>query len=241
MFAFDSSALLSAWEEASSGPPAHRAVTLLAAAWPETTAREWARLRIGARDGALLDLQDGMFGPSLEATASCPRCAELVELAFTTEQVRTPAPTAERLTVTREGYTIECRLPNSEDLLRLPRESVEAARTVLLARCIERAARGECAVAVEELPPGVLQAVVAEMAEADPQAEVRIAIACPECGHRWSMDFDIASYLWDEVRDWAHRLLRDVHALASAYGWSEREVLGLSAHRRRLYLDMVEG
>jgi hypothetical protein len=31
----------------------------------------------------------------------------------------------------------------------------------------------------------------------------------------------------------------DVHALASAYGWSEREILALSDTRRRLYLEMV--
>jgi hypothetical protein len=41
------------------------------------------------------------------------------------------------------------------------------------------------------------------------------------------------------VEDWASRLLLEVHALASVYGWSERDVLNLSPRRRRLYLDMV--
>ena len=241
MSAVDTSALLAAWEDAFFGPPVFRAITLLAAAWPATPAGEWARMRVGARDGALLDLQDRMFGPELETTAACAECGEQVELAFTTQQVRVAAPSAERLTVTRDDYTVHCRPPASEDLLELPRTSMEAARTMLLERCVERATRNGEPVAFDALPAHLLETLSEEMAKADPQAEVRIAIACPECNHRWSMDFDITSYLWTEVQDWAHRLLRDVHALACVYGWSEREVLSLSAHRRRLYLDMVEG
>ncbi|HUD55174.1 MAG TPA: hypothetical protein VMR02_08095 [Terracidiphilus sp.] len=37
----------------------------------------------------------------------------------------------------------------------------------------------------------------------------------------------------------ARRLLYEVHTLAAAYGWSEREILSLSAPRRALYLEMV--
>ena len=37
----------------------------------------------------------------------------------------------------------------------------------------------------------------------------------------------------------AGRLMRDIHLLASAYGWTEAEVLSLSAWRRQAYLDMV--
>ena len=35
-------------------------------------------------------------------------------------------------------------------------------------------------------------------------------------------------------------LLHDVDALARVYGWSEREVLGLSEERRRTYVGMAE-
>jgi hypothetical protein len=37
----------------------------------------------------------------------------------------------------------------------------------------------------------------------------------------------------------AKRLLAEVHLIASAYGWSEAEILGLSRARRDFYLDMV--
>jgi hypothetical protein len=53
------------------------------------------------------------------------------------------------------------------------------------------------------------------------------------------MVFDVVSYLWGEIEDWAERLLRDVHSLAAAYGWSERDIVGMSALRRRLYLELA--
>jgi hypothetical protein len=36
-------------------------------------------------------------------------------------------------------------------------------------------------------------------------------------------------------------LLRDVHTLASAYGWKEDEVLHLTPARRHAYLELVAG
>ena len=43
---------------------------------------------------------------------------------------------------------------------------------------------------------------------------------------------------WLEIDAWARRTLRDVHALASAYAWSERDVLALSPTRRTLYREL---
>jgi hypothetical protein len=51
--------------------------------------------------------------------------------------------------------------------------------------------------------------------------------------------FDIVSHLWTELDAWARRMLREVHALAATYGWSEAEILRMSATRRRAYLDLI--
>ena len=37
----------------------------------------------------------------------------------------------------------------------------------------------------------------------------------------------------------ASALMRDVHALATSYGWSEADVLDLSPRRRAVYLDLA--
>jgi hypothetical protein len=237
MSAVHASTLLTVWDEAVSEPPVKRALSLLSAAWPQTSRSEWACMPIGARDAALLDLQDGLFGSDIEATADCPKCGERAEISFTTSQIRTPLPSREALTLARDEYEIEFRVPTTEDLLDLPDDSPEAE---LLARCIHEArVRGQH-VSAKQLPAGISQAIVAEMSRADPQAEIGVSIDCPVCAHRWSMDFDITSYVWTELDDWARRLLREIHSLASAYGWSERDILEMSPRRRRLYAEMVE-
>jgi hypothetical protein len=50
---------------------------------------------------------------------------------------------------------------------------------------------------------------------------------------------DPVTFFWSELQATARRILLQVHTLASAYGWSEREILGLSDTRRSLYLQMV--
>ena len=65
-------------------------------------------------------------------------------------------------------------------------------------------------------------------------------LTCPACGHVWSAALDIAAYLWGELDDWAQDLLAQVHVLARHYAWSERDILTMSAVRRRFYLDLLQ-
>lgn len=77
--------------------------------------------------------------------------------------------------------------------------------------------------------------------QADPQANVQLNVSCPACSHQWQMTFDILSFFWTEISAWAQRILREVHVLASAYGWHEADVLAMSSMRRQCYLQMVGG
>ncbi|MGW7696705.1 T4 family baseplate hub assembly chaperone [Streptomyces asiaticus] len=117
------------------------------------------------------------------------------------------------------------------------------ARRALLARCIVSAHRSGRPVPADRLPaaelPEPVQRRLAEAAErADPAADVTLNVACPECGEATRAELDIASYLWAELDHWARDLLLDVHLLATAYGWSEPQILALSPLRRRYYLEL---
>lgn len=238
--AFNAAALLVAWERGVSQPPVQRALTLLATGWPDRSAEDWAHATIGQRDGWLLTLREELFGSRLEAVAACPHCGEQLELTFSTQNIRALAPALhESLRVTASGYEVECRLPTSADLLEMTQPAVASAHEMLLQRCVQAAQCGDTDIDPATLPTEVAAAVMEEMARADPQADVRIALTCPVCRHGWSMTFDILAYLWSEIEDWARRLLQEVHALASIYGWSERDILALSARRRRLYLELM--
>lgn len=231
-----SSTLLAAWELAGSQAPLQRALTLLAAAWPERAA--WQHVPIGERDRHLLALYTGLFGTRIDGLATCPRCAEQLEVRFDTGQIAAPAWTGHTAVgIEVDGYRISCRLPDSADLLAVVAAGEPAHG--LLERCITGAMHDGAAVAPAALPPVVRAALEEALRDADPQAEVSIALDCPACGHAWVMDFDVLAYLWSEIEDWAARLLRDVHDLASAYGWSEAAILALGDARRRWYLELV--
>ena len=113
-------------------------------------------------------------------------------------------------------------------------------RERLLRRCVTAVRRdGRTLGPAEDLPPGLAEEIGRRAEAVDPQASVELQLACPDCGHLWAVPFDTVSFLWDEVGAWAERTLREVHLLASAYGWGEDEILALSPERRRRYLGMV--
>jgi len=137
------------------------------------------------------------------------------------------------------GYEVSYRLPNSSDLIEVIESGEGHGPDVLLKRCVE-ATRKSKSVDPSQLPAQVLKLISESMTAADPQAEVRIELACPACEHQRSAVFDILTYLWSEIDEWARRLLIEIHALASAYGWSEADIMKMSARRRNLYLQMIE-
>jgi hypothetical protein len=239
----DAAALLEAWEAGAAEPPVRRAVLLLESGSPERSGSEWASVPIGARDARLLRLKEAWFGPLLETAEVCPRCGERLETCFSTRDIDRsahPAPTGgEPRRVTVGDVEADYRLPTSLDLWSAAAEPTGDPRASLLFRCIEAARRGGERLDPPALPPAVLGAVVDAMAASDPMADVQVELSCGPCGHTWSAGFDIAAYLWSELDEWAERLLAEVHVLASAYGWRERDILALSATRRRAYLDLL--
>ena len=90
-----------------------------------------------------------------------------------------------------------------------------------------------------KLPDEAVAEISRAMLEADPRAEIILRFTCPACGHRWELLFDIAEFFWTEIAAQAQRLLREIDALARAYGWTEREIFSLPAQRRQTYLEML--
>jgi uncharacterized protein (UPF0212 family) len=229
--------LLEIWEAGLSHRPLSRAIAVLRAAG--VSARDPATLPLGARDRCLLALREETFGPEINGVAHCPECGEAVEMQFTVADIRLPAAdAAETLALDRDGYAVRFHLPTSEDLLSLELAGVED-DSLVLERCVSDATRDGEAITAGELPEEVREAVAETMAASDPQAQVEISLECPACGKSWLEMFDIESFFWNELQPWAARMLREIHQLASAYGWSQREILALSPLRRSVYLNLI--
>jgi len=234
--------LLEVWERGLAQGPLVRALSLLAAACPEKTLDQLAALSIGQRDARLLELRAALFGPDLDAVVTCPRCGENLELTFQTTELlsgHTPERGGEP-SVSTGGYNLVLRPPNSQDLLAVGNETDPAkGQDEILKRCLVSANDGENQVEFRALSAEVLEAVGEKVAELDPLADIQMSISCQSCQHGWRAAFDVVSFLWAEIEAWAGRILIEVHALASAYGWRERDILDLSPARRQFYLDMV--
>lgn len=234
--------LLDIWERGFSRSTAQQALLLLAIACPELSRDDLARLSIGDRDRRLLRLREWTFGPALVGLAECPDCGERLTLNFHATDIQATPETGldETLTLSGADYDVRFRLPNSLDLDAIAGSTgADTGRRLLLSRCILTARCGDKDVDVSDLPTELVDKIAARMGQADPQGDVQLALACPACDYQWQAAFDIASFFWSEIQAWAHRTLRQVHVLASAYGWSEADTLTVSPWRRQFYLDMV--
>jgi hypothetical protein len=230
------SELLEIWERGAGEGVSGRALALAGGAAPGISGDDFARMPVGRRDAALIELRQRLFGDHFTGITSCPSCGEEIELTFEASEVRREAARIETATVVAGEYEIDVRLPSSADLAAIePLRDLAAARTALLERCITRAP-----LPLEAMPPEVIDAIAERMSELDPQADVSFDVDCPSCAHAWREPFDVVTFLWTELSAWARRLLADVHTLASAYGWSERDILGLSPVRRAAYIEMLQ-
>jgi hypothetical protein len=229
--------LLSVWESGIAATPSWRAWSLLAAACPEVDVEALGELSPGQRDRELLALRRLTFGDNLDCVARCPACAESLEFALDAGSLlpEHPAHVGESMLLSRDTYDIKLRLPTLRELVQLA--PVELTR--LRRACVVSAERHGDVVAISEIPNDTLAAIDEHLGAADPDANVELRQSCPGCGHEWLERFDIIEFFWLEIHAWAERLLHQVHALARAYGWSEPDVLRLSAVRRQHYLELL--
>jgi len=232
--------LMEAWDRAAAEAPAARALALARLACAGADGAD--ALPLGERERSLLTLRAALFGPRLTGRVECEACGAPLELDVGVHEIlatAADAPPAD-LAIELEGYRLALRLLDSRDMLAAAAAPADAAAAVLLQRCVVRAERGGAPAALGELPDSVVAAAGEAIAAADPLADLAFDLACVACDHRWRAPFDAAQFLWSELDAWAGRTLREVHALASAYGWSERDILSMSAARRARYRELTQ-
>jgi hypothetical protein len=179
--------------------------------------------------------------PAAGQASNCPACETAVEASFRCDDLLIGDAAPSGATLEHHSAThdlcVRFRLPDSTDLLALHAcGDASVARQELLDRCVIDIGGG--AGQPRALPPGLQTEIAQAMAAADPQADLQLALTCPQCAHRWHPVFDIAHFLWHELHAWALRTLREIDTLAQAYHWSERDILSLSPRRRQAYLEL---
>ncbi|MFL6301908.1 MAG: hypothetical protein ACJ72H_00065 [Candidatus Sulfotelmatobacter sp.] len=225
--------LLEAWERGANQGDLERPLTLLAVAWPGRSWEELADLGLAQLQMELLLLRRASFGDALRSCAPCPLCATRLELdlqissILPKEILRTPGEATWR----HDGVVHSMRAVTSRDLASL--RSARDPRKRLLDLCTRTDPPDGCTAAR-------CQAVAMEHFDRlNEGTEMRLTLQCPTCSGTDQVDLDVGRFVWMEVRHAALTLLREIHQLATVYGWSESEILALSNVRRSMYLGMA--
>jgi len=229
----DAPDLLALWERGVSRHALDRSALLCARARPELPVESIADLPLGEVTASTLRLRSAWFGERINAHVDCERCKERLQLNVEVGELLQPsAPVAHVVDTAGD----RCRPLSLRDLAAVARErDPELAVRLLLTRCRQEPASQEAA-AVSEMNLGEIEN---SLEAADPNADLAFDVRCAVCGHVSTAQLDAAALLWDEIDAHARALLTEVHLLARAYGWTESEVLALSAARRASYLSMV--
>ena len=180
---------------------------------------------LGDRDRLFWSLHERLAGPEAEGKTECAVCGEWMEFNIGAD-FEYPQRLAETVCVEFDGISHNIRLPIVADLQRLGTDQQEFP--------------------LENLAPDApwskqgFRAVASAQIEAtDPGLEVTFALDCPSCAVSTQTRLDPFVFFWTALRERAIAIVDEIIALASNFGWSERECLEMSAARRTIYLDRI--
>lgn len=245
--------LVTAWEMAGGLTPPVRTAVLVYALGLAGSPAGALDLDVGSTASLLAAGYAETYGDRVDLVVECGACGTTLEA-----DVELPRPDPGPTSARRGRW--EVRRPTLGELAAVYGDPAAATR---LRRWCVRPASGDDAPAGTAGSAGVAGvAGVADTAEAEGAAEPALdgavgaaldealdelaaaalpsgPVTCPQCGTRSEVVLDTAALLWDRLRRDTPRLLSDVAILASAFGWSEAEILALTDARRQAYLQLA--
>lgn len=236
--------LLVAYEQLSLQPAWRWPAVLLSLGYARLSFEDAVTLPLPWREGLLLRLRRANFGGEMRGHSHCQGCGSDNEISLACDELLTAFPATDALPA-EAGVTAalpsgaEARLQglSSLDLADAAKLPAEAAALLLQERSLKSLAKDGEARSWQQLDARD-QAALSQALE-NLSGGLRLEVICPACESRENREIDLGLWLAQEVSRAAHGLLREVDALARAYGWSENDILNLSPARRRLYLEMV--
>lgn len=238
MHAFSHSDFLTLWENGQRLHPLDRGLLAIQTLRPAPAGEDVADWSLGRRNQALAALHAQCFGSQIEGWTVCEGCGEKLEFHVDCRALVERQREGGAQSVLFKGKSF--RPPTSRDLARIAREcDAEAAALRLAAMC--RIEGGEADTQEQASWTGDDFTALGEaISLADPLAEIWLSLECPGCSYTREETLDLPAFFGAELEAAARRLLREIHTLATAYGWGEAEILSLSDARRAMYLHMVQ-
>ena len=222
--------ILSVWESCRNSSNLYKAVVLASLTTKNhdlSTVSEWS---IEKRDAALFELRQKFFGNQFTGVSNCPSCNEQVEWEFSMNDLSlsksTALPNNIQLAVEISGTNFLFRLPNSNDLL------TDNQTEIIKNCCLSNSDKNG------EFSSEFIEVILRAFEKKCMASNISYNLQCTECSEEWQALFDIPFYLWKEIDHWAKQFLNQVYLLAKHLGWSENEIISMSAERRNYYLQL---
>jgi hypothetical protein len=193
----------------------------------------WWRQPVGARIESLLHLCALTEGTSaIVAHLRCENCGEAFEIELPIDALEGHDAEPMRIELDN-GRAVRMRRPTGEDLRRWHvaryASRSEASAAMIEALCIDG-----------RIAPEDEAALAEAVAARDPLVAFSASCTCPACGAEDDLPVDLESLALQRLAARQLGLLREVHLLASHYGWTEAEALAVPPERRARYLALIE-
>lgn len=175
------------------------------------------------------------------STHACEGCAAPFDFPLDLAQLPVvPAgPDYPCAVVTTARGRVRLRVPTGADQIRIAALDADDAAAL---RMLATLCASPCDDAMDRdlaaaFSPDDLAALDAGLEELAPNLPWALEARCPECGQDNVIPIDTAAWLARA----AEGPTADVHEIALAYGWSERDILALTRTQRRKYLALIRG
>jgi hypothetical protein len=196
----------------------------------------WREMSLTDIDVALLLLRTDLLGDVVRTAVKCQStaCGERFDVSFRIGEYLThhrPHRPRHVESQNESGWfgllrtDVSFRLPTVEDVASTATEGQAA----IVRRCIRPM----------DVSPSLRRRVERAMETMAPSLYDTLDCSCHECGVSVPIMFNPVAYVLEELSRRAQHVYEEVHVLALAYGWSEREILTLPHDRRTRYAELA--
>ncbi|MCL4436306.1 MAG: hypothetical protein M1503_02945 [Thaumarchaeota archaeon] len=201
------------------------------------------QISIGDRVALLLKARELILGNSIKCTITCASCSGNISLDLSVLDLlqkeycsSDPKPSYD---LEVDGFSLQIRPLTAcdQDILV---DNINCSQDVLMEMLVRSCiVHSDPHLPASSLPDSLIGAVSSELDEIDPLSEIVLNITCQECAHTFLAVFPVESYVLRELGAHGGQLEQEIHWLAFHYHWSEREILSLSAKKRRRYVELI--
>jgi hypothetical protein len=199
---------------------------------------DWSELPASQLGALALAMRRKWVGEQVVSEGTCPEpsCGDRFDVHFAVaaylshhraRRPRNVAASGDQGWFVLKGTGVQFRVPTVSDLMSAADE--EEPSLALSTRCIHS----------RTISSRESTRINRALSALSPLLDGFVEGVCPSCGASIRMTFDPLTYTLAELRDVFGSVYGEIHAVASAYGWTEQTILAMPRSRRKHYSALI--